>query len=181
MMGNYERLRAFVPLLGAALLGVAIASAIAGVKLTGAAPAAGQSIYAMQTTSSSTWFTTASETYVDVPGAAGNISVPRNSTAFVVLRFAASSVCDMALGGSCLVRARINADDASQGEVVWMRTPTYGALDGPGARAMDWSTGPLPPGSYAIQVQARIDRGSGAGGSFGATSWHLTIEGVKTS
>jgi hypothetical protein len=178
MMGGFGvRRRVLVLFLGVGAMAIAVGSAIGGAKLAGATSAEGRSITAVQTASESVPFSTNSTAFVDVPGATATVAVPKGTTALVVIRFTASSFCNIQLGGSCLVRARINGADASPGEVVWARTPTYGDVDGPSAHAMDWSAGPLPPGTYAMQVQAGVQYASGF---LSFSNWHLTVERVKT-
>jgi hypothetical protein len=178
MGGFNERGRALVLLLGVGVLVVAAGSAIGAAKRTVATSGAGRSITAVRTASDATRFQTNSGTYVDVPGATATISIPAGATGLILIQFTASSICDQQDNLSCMVRAEINGTDAPPGQIVWDRVPSGGTNKIPlSAHAMDWSAGPLGPGSYTVQIQALGQLNSG--GAFVLQGWHLTVERVK--
>jgi hypothetical protein len=176
MGGFVQRRRTFVLFVGVVLVAVAASSAIGAAKLTRATSEAGRSITAVRTASDAGQFVTNSTTYVDVPGAAATINVARGR-ALIVIRFTSSTFCDLDMGGSrCLVRAQVNGTDAPPGGIVFDGvTPLQDRT--PAAHAMDWSSGPVPAGSYAVQLQIAISPTSP--GFFYLRGWHLTVERVR--
>jgi hypothetical protein len=176
-MGGFRQRRTLLVVCGAGLATVAAASALAGARLGDATTASGRSVTAVRTASSPLQFVTQSTTYVDVPGAAAKITVPASTSGLILIQFTASTHCDLEQGGECLVRAEINGADASPGDVVFDSVPLVSSGTKPQAHAMDWSSGPLAPGTYTVQVQART--GSSQNGFFYLLRWHLVVERVK--
>jgi hypothetical protein len=176
-MGMFRQRHALLIVCCAGLAAVVAGSAVAGAKLASATKASGRSVTAVRTASDPTQFATQSTTFVDVPGASATIKVPTNTTALILIQFAASSHCDLESGRECLVQAEINGADASPGEVVFDSVPPVSSGTKPQAHAMDWSAGPLPPGTYSVQIQAAT--GGGQTGFFYLLRWHLIVERVK--
>jgi hypothetical protein len=113
-----------------------------------------------------------------VPGATATLNVAGRTSGLLVIRFAASSNCNLATPNRCLVRAEINGTEAPPGGVVLDEPPNSGGAV-QSTHGMEWSSDPLPPGQYVIQVQVRIFEPECCSGSWVFRGWHLTVERVK--
>jgi hypothetical protein len=156
---------------------IAAGSAIGAERFAGASSAAGKSITAVRVVSEPGQFVTSSASYVDVTGATATVTVPASTAALVLIRLTASTHCDVTGGVACLVRAEINGVTADPGEVVLDSAPAVHSGTPTQAHAMDWSSGPLQPGSYTVQLQAAVSAASS--GWFYLRTWHLTVERIK--
>ncbi len=120
-----------------------------------------------------------SHDFADVPGISRTISVRPNTQAVVLARFSAEGACTVGGSDGCRVRIRIGdaiAEPASN--------DFYAAIGGgggglPNPFSMERYAGPLPPGTYTVQVQAAIGNAT-IGSVFTLDDWTLVVERVST-
>ena len=142
----------------------------------------GGSITSVKTVSGTDTVETESRTYVDLPGAAATITVPRGQKALVLARVTAASQCGSLNpdDDGCMVRIVIGGVEADPQNAGHFDTAECCSASSNGdsweSHAIDRSRGPLGPGAYPVTVQWRADGAN----QFMLWGWHLTVERVKT-
>jgi hypothetical protein len=175
---NAVRGRPFTSMVVMALLGATVAAtAIAASEQAGGPITAVKVVREAQT-----GFSATSTSYVDVPGATTNVTVSAGQRALILARFSAFSACFASASNVCSGYLRIligGVEGAPETGSVWDNTP-IGEQDRRGIRTMERSRGGfggLPPGTYEVKVQARVDSTDTL---MNLQDWHLTVERSQT-
>lgn len=120
-------------------------------------------------------------TSVDLPGATTTIKVPSGQKATLLVRFSGETTCygGYSPGGldECFVQVLINGTPAAPGEVEF--DTNNGNTEHPlsfEAHSFEWSSDRLGPGTYAIQVQVRVDDSMCCQVVFELARWTLAVE-----
>ncbi len=116
---------------------------------------------------------TSSTSFMPLPGASTNVTVPAGTKAYILARFTGESHCDVTL--YCLVLITINGVEGQPASGSDLRFDTGGGQYR--SLSVERSRGKFNPGTYPVQVFFAI---SGTG-SFVVDDWHLTVERIKTS
>jgi hypothetical protein len=175
MMPSKSYRRAALITLAAAVLGAAVATALATVSRT-AGP-----ITAVTVVSDRELLETSSRTFVDIPGAATTIRVPSGQRGLIVARFSAASQCGSLNpdDDGCFVRILIGGVEADPATVGPFDTaaccPNSSNGDSFESHQIERSRGALPPGSYSVKVQWQAD----AENQFMLWGWHLAVERAR--
>ena len=110
---------------------------------------------------------TTSHTWVAMPGMSTTITVPANTKALLLITFSAETRCAEQVdetNAQCWVRAMVNSNAASPGEVVFDNAYEAWDIDSPWlgleTNSMQFVAGPLNPGTYTVAMQFRTDYGS---------------------
>jgi hypothetical protein len=164
-------MRRSVLLLAVAAVGLLLAS---GVALAVTSVVGGGAINQVRVARSDEASTTSSATYVDIPAATVQITVPRGQRALLLARFSAESICT---GGAwCSVRIVTVRDGVEQ--EMEPASGTDFAFDSPDdsweSNSMDRSR-LVGRGTYTVKAQAAVVGGS----SFRLDDWSLTVERAR--
>jgi hypothetical protein len=124
---------------------------------------------------------TTSGSWVNLPGAAVNIKVPRRTKALLIATFSGESICS---GGSvadeCDIRIMFGTKQGKPGPAAPNSGAAFDSVGTSGAdyremHAIQRSLGPLGPGTYTVKVQWQTCCGT----TFNLDDWHLTVESFK--
>jgi hypothetical protein len=113
---------------------------------------------------------TSSGTWVNVPGASVNITVPEGERALIVVRFSPSVICSGS--GICESRVLIGDVEAEPAKPVYFNP---GSTNHWGVIYTERSLGPLEPGTYSVKGQVQTTFGL-SGTTLYVRSFHLTVE-----
>ena len=177
-MFSFTRRQLVLTATSAALVAtVALGSALAAVHVQSSTRIPGRQIDLVKAVSGIAFDDQAQAEWVDVPGAAVNVTVSSSTAAFVLIRFAGAARCDDAHshGQFCGVRATVDGVEVEPGAVSFtsLSDGTFG--DPADTKAMEWSTAELASGTHRVQIQAFFDIPLG----FHLDRWHLTVERVR--
>jgi hypothetical protein len=157
---------------------IAVAVAVAATAIAVPASRDGGTITGVKVVHDSEFFRTRSTSFMDLPGASTQITVPSGKRALILARFSSVSGCVRhgRFGGGCLVRILIGG---VQGEPGVERAEFDSAGFGEDLReshAIERSRmdeGGLPAGTYEVKVQWRAENNFV---EFLLYNWHLTVE-----
>ena len=113
-------------------------------------------------------WTTTTSTWLTVPGAAVNITVPAGEQALIVVRFSPSVICS----GTGVCESRITIDGV---EAEPKKPASFDSSNHWGAMYTERSLGPLGPGTYTVRGQVLTAPGKSATTLF-VRSFHMTVE-----
>lgn len=119
--------------------------------------------------------------YTDILGATATVKIASGSKGMLLIRFSGDTSC---YGGivsgqdNCYVHVLVNGVEAMPvGDVSFdtnnANTEVASAIE---AHSMEWSTGRLGPGTYTVQVQAKVDDSPCCQVEFDINHWSLTVE-----
>jgi hypothetical protein len=162
-------------------LAVAVAAVAAAATALAAVSGSAGPIMAVKVVSDRGVQETSSRTFVDIPGAATTIRVPSGQRGLIVARFSAASQCGSLNpdDDGCFVRILVGGAEAQPASVgpfdMAACCPNSSNGDAFESHQIERSLGPLPAGSYPVQVQWQAD----AENQFMLWGWHLTVERAR--
>ena len=112
-------------------------------------------------------------------GSVATIKIPKKQKGILLIRFASDTACFGGITGgfdSCYVRALVNNKVARPGEVSFDNNNTNTESNQREAHSMDWSYGPVGPGTYTVRIQVRTDESPCCLVTFDLDHWTLTVE-----
>jgi hypothetical protein len=136
-------------------------------------------ITAVKVARDSNLVSTASTTFVNIPGATITMTVPPKSRALILARFSATSECDGVPNNGCEVRVVINNIEAQPAGInasVFDSGTSADTGDSREAHMIERSAGPLPAGNYVVKAQMAVPNNEV---SLVLANWNLTVERAK--
>ena len=164
--------RILVVVIGTLIAGLAVESTVLAATLV----RGGGAVTAVQTVTANDQVYVNSDSPQTMPGMSLNVTVPPGEQALLVVTFSAATLCYGTPGSYCYLRARVDGQAISPGEVIFATTPDTANAISWEANSMQFVAGPVAAGQHTIDIRWRVEM---SGVSFAVYGRTLTVLSSK--